>query len=153
MEGLSAAANIISILQAANAVLNLCYDFKAALNTVPWALTRAFEEVTSLRDTLEAVEKLCSSRDDGKNAARSPFQAQQLDSDVCKGALATCLSALEELEVLLGPKATPDAKFRRWQALRQSVSWRFKDQEVMEILERLQRCKSTLSLAMAAEEW
>ena len=153
MDGFSAAANVITVLQAANAVISLCYDFKAALQKTPWALTRTLEEVTDLRNTMENVERIYTSSSAEASVTTPGHDILHITRKSCTDTLSTCLSALNHLEGLLGAKLPRNDKGSRWQAVGQAVTWRFKDREIFDILERVQRCKSTLSLAMAIDEW
>jgi hypothetical protein len=150
MEGFSAAANVITVIQAANAVINICYNFRAALKKSPWALTRVLEEVTALRSVLERIE-LSVSSDQGPSVCDS--KALQVACSSVSGPLPTCLSALSHLEGILSSSMSPSGRASKFHALAQAVTWQLKDDEFIAILGRIERCKSTLSLAISTEEW
>nr|OQO16740.1 hypothetical protein B0A51_15282 [Rachicladosporium sp. CCFEE 5018] len=99
MDPLSLCANIITVLQAANDLIHICYDYRAVLKDRPWSLTRVYDEVLELRALLEQLEHLASD-----------------------------LSASE------------------------SLGWRLKDSEAKTCLTRLEKCKTTLTLALTADQ-
>ena len=149
MDGFSAAANIITVIQAANTVISICYDFRAALKKSPWALTRVLDELSDLRSVLENLENLYNSSTppSPSGTAKSPTSQKSIS-----GPLSTCLAALNHLEGLLGSSLLT-RRNSKWQALTEAVTWQFKDNEILEILNRIERCKSTLKLDIAAHEW
>src|SRR4051812_37107993 len=58
MDPLSITASIIAVLQAANAIISFCYDFANAVRDKPTALTKVVDEITQLRNVLEAIRNL-----------------------------------------------------------------------------------------------
>ncbi len=148
MDGLSVAANVIAVLQVANSVISICYDFRAALKKSPWALTRVLDEITDLRGILEAIERV--------STADTQLPNSKLLVETCNlthGPLSTCMAALNHLEGLLGSSTLGNSTISRWRALSQAVTWQFKDKEITGILETVDRCKNTLKLAVSTEEW
>ena len=153
MDGFSVVANVITVLQAANAVISICYDFRAALKTSPWALTRLLDELTDLRNVLESLEGALSSDSSLSSPTPEDSSSQISVTKSVNAPLSNCLAALSHLEGLLEASSLRHRKVSKWQALSQAVGWHFKDSEIEDILERVERYKNTLKLAIAAKEW
>ncbi|KAI1276233.1 hypothetical protein F5Y07DRAFT_367646 [Xylaria sp. FL0933] len=152
MDPFSLVAGSLSILQAIGQILNICYNTRAILKNKPWCLSRLQDEVKELRDVLEAIFQLSlDSRDsetDGKenNALRLLEQSQS-----GRGPLILCLEALRELEELLLKKYSKEPR-TKVHAVMRAITWDLSESEVQPILERLERSKSALKLAIAADE-
>jgi hypothetical protein len=155
MDPLSVTASIIACLQAANAVVSVCLDYRAALNQAPWGLAKAIEEIRDLRNVLESVECL---------ADQSNSQSVQVNSDkkrqwtslelLCSdhGPLQHCAAELSRLEKkLCAPKWTQSLGKKR-KALIQAVGWQVRDSDMKESLKTLGRYKATITLALTADE-
>jgi hypothetical protein len=75
MEPLSVAASIIAVLQAANAVISICYDIRAAVKGAPWALSRIINSISDLRLVLSRLEQVANEAElnsDPISAAKLP---------------------------------------------------------------------------------
>jgi hypothetical protein len=57
MDPLSVTASVIAVLQAANSVMAVCYDFRAAIKDRPWPLTRITNSINELRLVLGRLEE------------------------------------------------------------------------------------------------
>lgn len=66
MDPLSISASIIALLQATSALISVCYDFRACIKNAPWSLTRVIDEVKSLRNILETLDRLTDSIENDK---------------------------------------------------------------------------------------
>lgn len=148
MDGLSVAANIIAVIEATHEVIRICYDFRAALKQSPWALTRILDEVLDLRNVLEKLEQLLTW---GATLSTSSTSLLVL-SDHPNSPLARCTAELGKLEGLLGSSAWKGKDGSKRRAFIQALGWRFKDGDVVACLGRIQRCKTTLHLALTADE-
>lgn len=152
MDPLSISAGLIAILQKTGTVISICYDFKSALSNTPWALTRIVEELKGLRNVLEALEAVA----DDLHSAKSLSTVQRPNLELlCKpgdGLLELCAQDLTALELSL---TTPDwqGKFGlKRKALAQAIGWRISAKDTLEVLNRIQRFKGTLGLALAADQ-
>jgi hypothetical protein len=151
MDPLSISASVITVLQAANAIIQICYNFKAVSGKVPWGLSRVMDEVRDLRTILESLERLID------EAATSPTNGSEkmlrLLTKPEAGSLESCLRELTSLDKLIRSTTGENGKVGQSGALQliQSVRWHFNDREAQESIRRLQQCKSTLSLALAAD--
>jgi hypothetical protein len=102
MDPLSVTASIITVLQAANAVVSICYDYSCAVKNASWELPRIIDEVKSLRNLLETLQQLATRAESADPAAKSRLPTLKL---LCEpeGPLPICLTKLEAL----GRKLTP----------------------------------------------
>ena len=150
MDPLSIAASIIAVLQAANSIIAICYDFKASIRDAPWTLTHIIAEIKDLRNVLETLDRLatpCEASDSSINRRHS----FEILCDSKSGPLITCLRELKSLESLIqsrsGAKQASKAR-----ALVQVIGWQLREKEVRLSLARIERCKNTLNLAITANE-
>lgn len=152
MDPLSFTANILTVLQATNSVIHLCYEFRAALQQAPWSLTRIVDEFTDLRNVLESLEQL-SERPTGSCSGNNPkLRSFQLLCEPESGPLARCLQEVLNLEgKILGPKGIT-RKFSKMRAMVQVLGWQLHEDEATTCLQRIHRCKSTIQLALTADE-
>lgn len=159
MDPLSVAASVIAVLQAANAIISVCYDFKAILRDgAPWGLSQVLGEILDLRSVLESLvrlteassEKLTSSSSSSfvANQRRPPFE---LLCEPGRGPLVACARELKALDVLITSNFDGRSGSKR-RALMQAVGWQIKEKEVRMALERVSRCKTTLVLAMTVDQ-
>src|SRR5438552_12640305 len=98
MDPLSITASIITVLQATNAVISICYDYSAAVNNFSWELPRVTGEVKSLRNVLETLEQLAKKAESADPAAEPQLPALKLLCESDAGPLAICFVELEALE-------------------------------------------------------
>src|ERR1700735_5751195 len=126
MEPLSVAASIIAVLQAANAVISICYDIRAAVKGAPWALSRIINSISELRLVLSRLEQVANEAElnsDPISAAKLPtLQALCQDG----GALKNCFEELTVLEQSLAPPSWAGKTGSKRRGLIQSVGGRFK---------------------------
>lgn len=152
MDPLSIIASVIAVLQAANAVISVCYDFKAAMKDVPKTLTWIITEIQELRNVLETLDQLAS--DDLNASPGSSLKRRrsfELLSNPETGPLAACLRELKSLETLIESRSGVNSRSRT-KALVQVMKWQFGGEEIQLSLKRIDRIKSTLTLAITADE-
>jgi Fungal N-terminal domain of STAND proteins len=149
MDPLSITASIIAVLQATTAVLSICYDYRSAIKHHPWGLAKAIDEVRDLRNILESLELLSSKSDDGSDTRLSNLRL------LCKqetGPLQGCLAELHQLEKKITSPKWSNQLGKRRKALIQAIGWQVKDGDVQQSLQHLNRFKTTLNLALTADE-
>ncbi|KAI9697117.1 MAG: hypothetical protein M1820_007932 [Bogoriella megaspora] len=154
MDPLSVSASIIAVLQAAGAVLAICYDFRAIVTKSPWTLTRLIEETRALRDVLEMLESTASANPEGSSDNGSSTQkCLEFLCEPQKGILASCLEELKALETKLDPFAKqPAASKGRRKALFQALGWQLKSGDAKTSLKRIERYKNALCLALTVDQ-
>src|SRR5438034_3374361 len=149
MDPLSITASIVNVLQAANAVISICYDFRATINGCPWGLNRVLEEIKDLRNVLESLENLAANaktQKDGILNTQLPTIKLLCQSD--QGPLDLCLKTLNILSQKLVPPSWSRQTSSKTRAFIQAVGWTLTEADVRRSLEDLERCKSTLNLAI-----
>jgi hypothetical protein len=165
MDPISILAGILSVLQTSGAVLNLCAKIRAGLRRVPLSLIQITEEVRALRDIAEAIESaLDRRRSSSSSSSSSSLSAPGDDGDgdgddeitrrFCRAVrepLVAVVAELAALESRLLRVPVEAIAASRWEAMRHSVSWSLGEQETKECIERLERCKSSLGLAIASQ--
>jgi hypothetical protein len=157
MDPLSISASIIALLQATSTLISICYDFRSCLNNTPWSLPLIISEMKSLRSILETLEQLSQSEIHTDLKRRSAFA---LLCEKENGPLVSCqreLAVLEEkimgrgwVERVGGVVGGREGGKRR--ALVMALGWRVRDADARGCLERIERCKNTLGLAVSADE-
>jgi hypothetical protein len=153
MDPLSVTASVIAVLQAAQTVVSVCYDFRAAINDTPWALTRITSSINDLRLILRRLEEVANEselKSDETNLARlTTLEA------LCKdgGAISNCFEELKTLEKKLLPRSWAGKEGSKRRALIQSIGWQFKGGDAEETLRRLEGYKSTLNLAITMDQY
>jgi hypothetical protein len=150
MDPLSISAGIISVLQATNAVVSVCYNYSSAVTNSSWELPRVLEEVKSLRNVLETLEPLARA-ENADPAAQSQLPMLKL---LCEpeGTLAMCLVELEALEKKLAPPKWSRQAGSKRRAFIQTLRWPLKEEDTRKTLENIERLKATLHLAMTADQ-
>ena len=155
MDPLSVTASVIACLQAANSIVSVCLDYRAALDQVPWGLAKAIEDVRDLRNVLETLESVADRADSQSLKADSYHKRQWASLQLlCSdhGPLQNCTAELNRLEKkLCEPKWAQNLGKRR-KALIQAVGWQIRDSDVKESLKTIGRYKATLTLALTADE-
>jgi hypothetical protein len=152
MDPLSITASIIAILQATNSIISICYDVKAALKQEPWSLTRIMDEVKDLRTVLETLERLASRLDDPNSMDSKRKPVLEILCEPEMGPLARCIRELTFLEDKITSSNRMGSSGTKRRAFLQAMGWQLKDQDAKLCLERIERCKSTLNLAITADE-
>ncbi|MCJ1357579.1 MAG: hypothetical protein MMC33_007575 [Icmadophila ericetorum] len=137
MDGLSIAASIIAVLQAANAVISICYDYSAALKDAPWQLSKITAETKTLRNVLETLENLAAKAKGGDPAAASRLPSLTQLCEPIVGALPMCLVELDALNKKLAPPGWAGPSGSKKAALTQALRWPLK--------ERIRRSRSSVS--------
>lgn len=150
MDPLSISTSIITLLQATTAIISICYNFRAALKNTPWSLTNIIEELKCLRNILESLEELAQNLDEPSGLRNRPIF--KLLSNPENGALAICLRELSVLDKKIKSSAFVGITGLKRKAALQALGWQLRDKDAKECLERIDRCKNTLSIALTGDE-
>ncbi len=68
MDPLSISASVITLIQATNGVIHLCFDYASTVKGASRAISGLLEEIKSLRNILESLERLLASSDNPDTA-------------------------------------------------------------------------------------
>jgi hypothetical protein len=150
MDPLSISTGIITVLQATSTLISVCYNFRAALKSAPWSLTQVIEELKCLRNILESLEELAHTLDDPSRLSKRPVF--ELLSDPVNGPLVLCRRELSSLEKKIKCSSYAGTTGLKRKAALQALGWQLRDRDAKECLERIERCKSILSIALTADE-
>lgn len=150
MDPLTISTSVITLLQATTAIISVCYNFRAALKNAPWSLTSIIEELKCLRSILESLEELAQGLDKPSGLGKRPVFESLSDPD--NGPLVICLRELSILDKKMKSSGYAGTAGLRRKAALQALGWQLKDRDAKECLERIERCKTTLSLALTADE-
>lgn len=146
MDPLSICASVVALIQAANGIISVCYQYRAALYEQPWALSQIFNQICDLRSTLEQVEKLATRI---KASPKSQAQFTTIFSQSADGPLARCEEELEKLSRLLRPSKLAGVAGTHRNALVTVMTWQLKDREAQAHLKRIEQLKLTLNLSLS----
>jgi len=150
MDPLTITTGVIAILQATSAIISLCYDFKAALKNEPWSLTTTINGLKDLRNVLEKLEELTQNFNMPLSSSNRPIFELLSNSD--DGPLVICERELSFLEKKIRASTYSEINGSRSKAILQALRWQFKDKDAKECMDRIERCKTTLSLALSADQ-
>jgi hypothetical protein len=151
MDPLSITASIIAVLQATNAAISFCYSYSKEARNSSWELPKILEELKSLRNVLETLEQLAERAESADHALESKLPTLKR---LCQpdGPLAMCFAELEALEKKLALPGWTSHVGSKGKALIQALRWPLKEGDTKEILEKIGRFKTTLSLAITADQ-
>ncbi|KAK3300595.1 uncharacterized protein B0H64DRAFT_414465 [Chaetomium fimeti] len=141
MDPLSAAANIIQIINAANKVINLCRRFLEVVRDAPGDLRLILVEVSTLRAILDDLHFLVSCN-------QGPSTLDTLTRD--HGPVEGCRKVVSELEDML-PAESLFATDSKRKAVLAAMSWLWKESRAKTLLDELREYKSTIALALTTD--
>jgi hypothetical protein len=150
MDPLSISTGVITLLQATTAMISMCYNFRAALKNTPWSLTRIIDELKCLRNILESLEELAQDLDQPSRLGKRPVFKLLCEPD--NGPLVVCLRELSCLEKKIKSSSYAGIKGLKRKAALQALGWQLEDDDAKEWLDRIERCKTTLGIALTADE-
>jgi len=151
MDPLSISAGIIAVLQVTTTILSICYNYRAAINNAPGELCQVTEEIKGLRNILETLQDLAFEAKGTDPAARARLPSLNRLSDP-DGPLTSCLAELRQLKRQLAPPKWSGPEGSRRQAVVQSLRWPLRQEDTRKTLESIGRFKSTLNLALLADQ-
>ena len=149
MDPLSVASGVIGLIQAANAVVSFCFDFRNAYKDNPSEMTTLLTEIIQLRSVVENLRNLAEKveNDQGSDLEKGQFLVLR---GLCQpgGAIKACEAELYELLADLTPGEKTHRVQRLTKAFAQAMKWQLKGEDMRKAVERLERYKSTFSLVL-----
>jgi hypothetical protein len=139
MEGLGVAANVIAVVELSAKIASLCVQYSLAVKHAKTDIERLGGEVNRVTDLLRAVEKLL----------QRPDNMQLSTSQKLHDALKGCFSQLTQLDTQLDPGKTRKTMSRF--GIR-ALKWPFETKGVEKVINDLERCKQTISLALQVDQ-
>ena len=138
MVGLGEAASVVAVIQISERILSLCTKYYLKVRDAKEDIKRLQGEVEGLRDVLKKVLELV----EGPGAARLPT------SGLLAGRIQQCSSELQDLGNRLDPAQKGAMKRLGFRALK----WPFTGEDVNKSIAMLERHKTTLNLALNADQ-
>ncbi len=152
MEPLSVTASVITVLQAAEAVISVCCNYRSAAAGSSWEVPRILEGTRNLRDVLRILEEIADKSETGAKGGTSDLPALAQLCDPKTGSLAQCLETLLALEKRLTLPSWSGPKGSKRSNMVQALSWPLKKAETEKTLEKIEGFKSTLNLAVSLDQ-
>jgi hypothetical protein len=138
MDPLSITGTLIAVVQITTSLISICYDYRSGVNSSSREVLQITESLNSLKDVLESILRLIETTKVGELST-----VELLAKD--GGTLQSCQTELERLRAKLEPE-------KGWRKLRNSLIWPLKEGEMRRALEALERWKSTMQLALSADQ-
>ena len=152
MEPLSVTASVIAVLQAAEAVISVCCNYRSAAVGSSWEVPRILEGTRNLRNVLRILEEIADKAETGAKGGHSDLPALAQLCDPGTGSLVQCLETLLSLEKRLTPPSWSGPEGSRRSNMVQALSWPLKKAETEKTLEKIEGFKSTLNLAVSLDQ-
>lgn len=151
MDPLSLTSSIITVLHLVNSIVAVCYEFRSALKDTPWSLTDIVDEIRDLRNILETLERI-SEQQTSNPVDKSRLRSLNVICEPETGPLASCVKVLLSLQKKIEPRACSGKVPSKRRALMQVMGWQLNESETRATLQRIERCKSTIILALTEDE-
>jgi len=143
MDGLSAAANVIAVIQIAGTIWSLCSQYLTAAKNAKPDIERLQGELSRLKNVLEVAQKLL----EGPNGSR--LQASQ----ELRSALENCSSRLKGLESKLKEKLETAKRGNIVGRFRlRALKWPLESNDVDSIVQSLYEFRDTLSACLSVDQ-
>jgi ankyrin repeat domain-containing protein 50 len=142
MDGISAAASIIAVIQISGQVINLCRTYYSGVRGAKMDIQRLREEITSLQTVLTKVADLANAPDAAKLSTLDLLNQPD-------GPAQQCLTELITLAAKLNPGQGKDTM--KQFGLR-ALKWPFSSKDVDKTITTIERHKATFNLALAADQ-
>jgi hypothetical protein len=142
MDGISAAASIITLVQISAQIINLCRTYYSQVRDASTDIQRLREEITSLQNVLTKVADLANAPDSAELSTLGLLNQPD-------GPAQQCLTELIALAAKLNPGQGKDTM--KQFGLR-ALKWPFSSKEVGRAVTAIGRHRATFNLALAADQ-
>lgn len=143
-------ANVLAVLQAANTVINICYDYSSTMKSSGQA-DKVLLEIKNIRAVLETLAELARRGEGEKDlAAIARLPTLTLLCDPYGGPLAICLAELQTLEKKLTLSWAGKIGSKR-RAMISALTWPLNEGETNKMLASIGRSRDILQLGLTAE--
>lgn len=141
MDGLSAAASVIAVVQISEKVFNLCRMYYLEVKKARKDIKRLRDEVTSLQDVLTNVADLAEDPCSANLSILSLLNQQNGPVQQCQGDLAGLITNLDPGQ----------GKNKMKQFGLRALKWPFNSKDVEKLLTTIGRHKATFNLALTSD--
>ena len=139
MDGLSVAANLVSIVQLSAQVFSLCQEYYIGVKQSRDEIQRLSNEVLAIHEILEQISDLL----DGADAAKFATLALLNKNN---GPAQQCAAQLQQIKTQLDPHEGMRKLGRR------ALKWPLKSDKVNKMVLALERYKSNFTLALTTDQ-
>lgn len=139
MDGLSAAASVLTVIEVSVKVASFCYQYSTAVKDARKDIQSLQKKVEDIRDVLRELKRLLDGPDKTRLSA----------TDKLAASLKEYLGRLQELETQLKPRTTRKAMSRLGV---RALKWPFKSKEVENIVVSLEKYERTFSLSLQVDQ-
>lgn len=139
MDGLSAAASVIAVIDISAKIASLCFQYSVAVKNAKEDIQRIQKKASDIGSTLGELRQGLG-RPDG---TRLPATRKLTES------LQECLVLLQKLEIQLEPGKTRKAMSRLGG---RALKWPFKSKEIEKIVASLEKYEQTFSLSLQIDQ-
>lgn len=143
MEGLGAAANVITVIELSAKIVSLCLEYSSAVKSAKSDIQRLIDELYTLKITLEGARQLLESPDGGRLRT-----SQRL-----RDGLSGCETQLRELERQLKDTLNVGRQQKAMNRLGfRALKWPFESKNVNDVIAIFERQRNTLSTALTIDQ-
>ncbi len=137
MEPLSVTASVVAVLQAAEAVISVCCNYRSASVGSSWEVSRILEGTRDLRKVLRLLEEIADKAEARAIGGNSDLPALAQLCDPETGSLVQCLETLSSLENRLKPSSWSGPGGSKRSNLVQAMSWPLRKAETERTLDKI----------------
>ena len=152
MDPLSITASVLTVIEAAGAVISICCNYRSSVKGCSWEVSRILQETRSLRSILQKLEELVDKAETSDSVEQSRLPALRSLCDPVNGILTNCYAELEKLRRKLTPPEWSGPPGSKRRALLETLSWPLKKQDTEKVLDCIARYKDTISIAVYADQ-
>ena len=140
MDPLSVTASIIAVIQLTGSVVSAVYNYRTGVKNAPEDAAKIIEDLTGLSHILERLLQLIE-----KDRHTKITRLASLEGLIkAGGPLESCQKTLEHLNAKLRPE-------KGWRAVKQSLTWPLKKDDIKRALDEIATAKQTLGLALTVD--
>ena len=152
MDPLSITASVITVIQAAEAVISVCCDYRSAVKCSSWEVPRVLEEVRALRNVLRTLEELADKAEAPSSDGKSRLPALKSLCDPNTGTLIKCCTEFNNLTTKLTPPEWIGRAGSKRRGLVQALTWPLKKGDTEKVLASIESFKSTINIAITTDQ-
>ncbi|KAE9371550.1 hypothetical protein N431DRAFT_484077 [Stipitochalara longipes BDJ] len=141
MDPLNFTESALAILQVSGSIISSCYAYRSRLKNAAKDASRIINELNGLRTVIDSLFLLLEVESNEKDTHKSLLR-KLAEAD---GPLRRCEACLNDLAKKLEPE-------EGWRAARTAMLWRLREPEMTKILQDIASIKSTVQLALAADQ-
>lgn len=144
MDGISAAASVMAVLQISESVISACYQYYKTARGARKDILEVISMVKDLKGTLDTIHFLLDDDDDAEDP-RLPL-LNSLDRS-----FTACQEAIRDIANQLGIDLATDSAENIKINFRKKATWPWKEKEVVKILQSLEKYNTIFILALSGE--